>query len=298
MTTLDLCYDSLDGLSVGDALGAQFFVPGVSFDDLLAGQLPAAPWPWTDDTEMACSIVAELRDHGGIDQDRLAARFAAQFEPYRGYGAGTVVLLRRIREGVSWRDASSAAFDGQGSMGNGAAMRVAPLGAFHAGDNSSAALQAMLSAEVTHAHPEAIVGAVAVAVAAAEAGWARLTAHRLQPQELLDAVLPFLVEGRVASGVVRAGGLLDVSVAQAACELGNGSQVLALDTVPFALWVAATRLDDYSAAIRACIEAGGDVDTTAAIVGGIVAAFTGTGPTGVPAEWHRRREPLPPAPAR
>ncbi|MFY1654621.1 ADP-ribosylglycohydrolase family protein [Solwaraspora sp. WMMB762] len=293
MTSLDLCYDSLDGLSVGDALGAQFFVPGSSLAALLDGGPPAGPWPWTDDTEMACSIVAELREHDGIDQDSLAARFAEHFEPYRGYGAGAVVLLRQVRQGVGWRDAAAAAFDGQGSMGNGAAMRVAPLGAFHAGDNRTAARQAWRSAEVTHAHPEAILGAVAVAIAAAEAGWCRLTRSRPEPAELLDVVLAHLIDGRLMSGIVRARRLLGVGVAEAAYELGNGAQVLAFDTVPFALWVAATRLHDYPAAIRACVEAGGDVDTTAAIVGGIVAAYTGSGPGGIPTEWLTRREPLP-----
>ncbi|WBB95874.1 ADP-ribosylglycohydrolase family protein [Solwaraspora sp. WMMA2080] len=293
MTMLDLCYDSLDGLSVGDALGAQFFVPGTSSAALPDGDPPAGPWPWTDDTEMACSIVAELRERDGIDQDRLAARFAGHFEAYRGYGAGAVVLLRQIRQGVAWRDAAGAAFDGQGSMGNGAAMRVAPLGAFHAGDNRTAALQAWRSAEVTHAHPEAILGAVAVAVAAAEAGWSRLTRSRPEPAELLDVVLGHLIDGRLMSGIVRARQLLGVGVAEAAYELGNGSQVLAFDTVPFALWVAATRLDDYPAAIHACVEAGGDVDTTAAIVGGVVAAYTGSGPGGIPERWLARREPLP-----
>ena len=96
------------------------------------------------------------------------------------------------------------------------------------------------------------------------------------------------------TGIVRARHLLGASVAQAAYELGNGSRVLALDTVPFTLWVAATRLEDYTAAVHACIEAGGDVDTTAAIVGGIVATYTGLGPTGVPPAWLDHREPLPP----
>lgn len=82
MTSPELCYDSLHGLSVGDALGAQFFVPGSSLAALLDGDPPAGPWPWTDDTERACSIVAELREHDGIDQDSLAARFAEHFEPY------------------------------------------------------------------------------------------------------------------------------------------------------------------------------------------------------------------------
>lgn len=290
---LDLCYDSLDGLSVGDALGAQFFVPGADFAALLAGRLPDPPWQWTDDTEMACSIVNELREHGSVDPDRLAVRFAENFEPYRGYGGGAVVLLRQIREGVPWREAAAGAFGGQGSMGNGAAMRVAPLGAFHAGDSATAALQAMRSAEVTHAHPEAILGAVAVAVAAAEVGHARLTGHRPDPDELFNVVRDHLVDSRVRDGIVRAGGLLAASVAEAAYELGNGSQVLAFDTVPFALWVAATRIGDYPAAIHACIEAGGDVDTTAAIVGGIVGAYAGTGPDGIPGRWLEHREPLP-----
>jgi ADP-ribosylglycohydrolase len=293
MTSIDLCNDSLDGLSVGDALGAQFFVPGTSLAALLDGQPPDGPWPWTDDTEMACSIVSDLREHADIDQDRLAARFAEHFEPYRGYGGGAVVLLRQIRNGIPWREAAASAFGGQGSMGNGAAMRVAPLGAFHAGDNRTAALRAMSSAQVTHAHPEAVLGAVAVAVAAAESGWARMTGGRPTPDELLATVQAHLIDGRVQSGVERARRLLDVSVAEAAYELGNGAQVLAFDTVPFALWTAARWLGDYPAAIHACVEAGGDVDTTAAIVGGIVATYTGHGPGGIPPSWLERREPLP-----
>jgi ADP-ribosylglycohydrolase len=91
--------------------------------------------------------------------------------------------------------------------------------------------------------------------------------------------------------------LLGRSAAEAAYELGNGSQVTAQDTVPFAAWAAATFLDDYPAAITACVQAGGDVDTTGAIVGGIVVACTGTGDRpgsrGVPREWINQREPLP-----
>src|SRR4051812_28218908 len=120
MVSVDLCRDSLNGLSVGDALGAQFFVPGTSYAELVAGRPPCGPWPWTDDTEMACTIVTELQTRGEIDPDHLAAAFAQRYEPYRGYGGGAVVILRQIREGADWREAARCAFDGQGSMGNGA----------------------------------------------------------------------------------------------------------------------------------------------------------------------------------
>jgi ADP-ribosylglycohydrolase len=60
--------------------------------------------------------------------------------------------------------------------------------------------------------------------------------------------------------------------------------------VPFALWAVATRRE-YEPAVRTCVEAGGDMDTTAAIAGGIIAAHQGTGC--VPAAWLSVREPLP-----
>lgn len=294
-TRLALARDALAGLSVGDALGAQFFVPGNTPADLAAGRLPAPPWPWTDDTEMACSVVHALAGAGKIDRDALALDFAERCEPYRGYGPGAVTILRLIRTGTPWPVAAASAFDGQGSCGNGAAMRVAPLGAYFADSTSRAAAQARASAEVTHAHPEGIAGAVAVAVAAALAARARLDGHRPDPGRLLAGVAAALdPAGEVHRGVRRAADLRDRSLAEAVHVLGNGSRVTAQDTVPFTLWVAARHLADYPAAIRACVAAGGDVDTTAAITGGVVAAYTGLAtPGGVPADWLAAREPLP-----
>jgi ADP-ribosylglycohydrolase len=82
-----------------------------------------------------------------------------------------------------------------------------------------------------------------------------------------------------------------MGLAEAAYELGNGSGVTAQDTVPFTVWVAARHLDDYPAALTACVQVGGDTDTTAAIVGGVVAAYTGV--DGIPPAWRAAREPLP-----
>ncbi|GAB3180879.1 ADP-ribosylglycohydrolase [Micromonospora palomenae] len=293
-TRLALARDSLTGLSVGDALGGMFFVPGRGVAPWRDG-LPAGPWPWSDDTEMACSVVGCLADTGTIDRDALAAAFAARYDPARRYGAGAVELLELIRAGTPWPVAAASAFDGQGSCGNGAAMRVGPLGAWFADSTTRAAAQARASAEVTHAHPEGIAGAVAVAVAAALAARARLDGGRPDPARLLAAVAAALdPAAEVHRRVRRAAGLLGRALPEAVEALGNGSRVTAQDTVAFTLWVAATHLDDYPAAIRACVEAGGDVDTTAAIVGAIVAAHTGVGtPGGVPDGWLAAREPLP-----
>ncbi len=150
---------------------------------------------------------------------------------------------------------------------------------------------------MTHAHPEGIVGAVAVAVAAAHAGAARLAGLRPAARDLLTVLDRYVVDGQVLRGIRRARRLLGRSVAEAAYELGNGSRVTAQDTAPFALWTAATHLHDYPAALTACVQARSDGDTTAAIVGGIVAAHTGIGDRpgvrGVPPAWIAQREQLP-----
>jgi ADP-ribosylglycohydrolase len=281
-------FDSLLGLAVGDALGSQFFAPG-NRPALTPRTEPPAPWQWTDDTEMACSVWSVLRESGHVDQDALAKSFAVRHDSGRGYGPSTNRLLRLLREGGDWRELTRDLFGGQGSWGNGAAMRVAPLGAWFSGDPVEAAAQAALSAEVTHTHPDAVSGAVAVAVAAALAAVVAPPA----PAELLDAVLRLTPPGLVRQGIGSARAMVDASSAEeAAHALGNGSRTAAWDTVPFALWSAARHLEDFEQAFWATASAGGDVDTTCAIVGGIVAAHVGT--AGIPARWRAATESLPP----
>jgi ADP-ribosylglycohydrolase len=279
--------NSLSGLTLGDALGSQFFVPSHR-TALTNRQPPPGPWPWTDDAEMACSVFAVLAAAGHVDQDRLAASFADHHDFDRGYGPAVNRMLRLVREGGAWRELAGNLFDGQGSWGNGAAMRVAPLGAWFADDLGEAARQAALSAEVTHTHPEGVAGAIAVAVAAALAA----DPHPPAPPEFLDEVLRWVPAGQVHDGVRTARDLAHVpSAAAAARELGNGSRTSAPDTVPYALWAAARHLGDYEEAIWTTASAGGDVDTTCAIAGGIVAAHVGV--AGLPARWWATCEPLP-----
>jgi ADP-ribosylglycohydrolase len=279
---------SLRGLAVGDALGSQFFVPA-SYPALHHGQLPPAIWKWTDDTEMACSVVAVLIEHGRIDQDALALSFAEHHDVDRGYGPAVNGMLRLIRqEGADWRELAAGLFNGQGSWGNGAAMRVAPLGAWYAGDAVQATHQAEISAYTTHQHREGVVGAMAVAAAAALAAD---PAGPGTPSDLLGAVLDLVPRSAVHAGIRRARDMLDYAdVATVAAVLGCGRRTSAHDTVPFALWAAARHLGDYEQAFWTTARAGGDMDTTCAIVGGILASRPDGAP---PAAWLERTEVLP-----
>ena len=281
---------SLRGLSVGDAFGESFFINPNVVNELIADRaLRDGVWTWTDDTQMALSIAEMLAGRGGIDQDALARRFAARYDVRRGYGPAMHNYLQDLRVGVSWRAAAPALFEGQGSFGNGAAMRVAPIGGYFAQDLDAVVTQAALSAPVTHAHPEAIAGAVAVAVGAAIA--ARHRDSPLTRPAFLDAVLPFVPESVVRERCRHARDLAPgCSVTLAVAALGNGTGVSAQDTVPFSLWCAGEHLDDYPEALWLTVSGLGDRDTTCAIVGGIVAL---SAPETIPAEWLARREPLP-----
>ncbi|WP_250402190.1 ADP-ribosylglycohydrolase family protein [Streptomyces cellostaticus] len=278
---------SLRGLAVGDALGSQFFVPA-NYPLLKRREPPAGFWQWTDDTEMACSVVAVLAVHHRLDQDALARSFAEHHDFDRGYGPAVNRLLRLVREGEDWRELAAGLFNGQGSWGNGAAMRIAPLGAWYADDPEQATHQAEISAYPTHQHREAVVGAMAVAAAAALAA---SPGGPPGPEALLDGVIALIPKSAVGAGLRRARDMLDYGdPATVAAVLGCGRRTSAHDTVPFALWSAARALTDFETAFWTTAQVGGDVDTTCAIVGGVL----GSGKAGTPpAPWVERTEALP-----
>jgi ADP-ribosylglycohydrolase len=280
---LNQAHIALEGLSVGDAFGRY----RLSSD----APLPVAPWPFTDDTNMALSIFSVLRQFGEIDQDKLALSFAQRYDYRRGYGPAMHRLLDNIGAGMPWHEATSLLFEGQGSYGNGAAMRVAPIGAYFMDDMGKVIEQARLSAEITHAHPEGIAGAVAIAVATALA--CRLRGKPAPSRrEFIDLVLTHIPDSMVREKTRHARDLAPgSSVMLAVAALGNGSEISAQDTVPFTLWCAGEQIANYEQALWLTVSAQGDADTNCAIVGGIVAAYTGI--EGIPETWLERRESLP-----
>ena len=287
-------YQSLEGLSCGNAFGERFFIPEeVAFSLIYRKSIPAPPWIFTDDTMMAISIVSTLEEHGEINQDHLATSFARNYDSSRGYGPAMHGLLASIRQRRGhWREEAQALFGGQGSFGNGSAMRVAPLGAYFADDLEMVVEQAERSAVTTHCHAEAVAGAIAVAVAAALAWQHRNRLQLPSVSEFLQQIHQRTPTSQVGRGIQNAIDLPKGTPVHAAVKsLGNGSMVTAQDTVPLALWSAACHLDDYQEALWATVSGLGDRDTTCAIVGGVVVMHTGV--RRIPKEWLDCREPIP-----
>ncbi|MDO9020950.1 MAG: ADP-ribosylglycohydrolase family protein [Deltaproteobacteria bacterium] len=287
---------SLDGLSLGDAFGQRFFGHALTVESMIAHRaVPRSPWHYTDDTEMALALFGVLARRGRVEQDALAAAFAHRWrcDPTRGYAGTAMGILRELHHGGDWREVSAAVHGGTGSMGNGAAMRVAPLGAYFAADDAAVvAREATLSAEVTHMNPEGQAGAVAVALAAQYA-WrlAHDPSFREAAGSLWAHVLAHTPDSETRATIELARDLpADAGLRLAASVLGTGYRVISQDTVPFTLWCAARSLDDFEEAMWLTVEGLGDRDTTCAIVGGIVALSCREDT--LPTEWLVAREAL------
>jgi ADP-ribosylglycohydrolase len=291
---LKLAQQSLLGLAVGDAFGQQFFLPKDQLDNHLTNKsLPPAPWHFTDDTIMAMGVYDTLQKYGEINQDALARILSQNYQkdPTRGYGGTAHRILREINSGQAWKTVSSSVFDGMGSMGNGAAMRAGIIGAYFYDDMPEVIEQARLSADVTHFHKEGQIGAMGVAVAAALACQIGHKNLSLSPNEFLEAICSYIPDSETLSRTKRGIQLSPMTNIQTVVSiLGNGSDMSAQQTIPFTLWVAAHNLTDYESALWATVNGLGDRDTTCAIVGSIVALYTGQ--ESIPPSWLQATESI------
>jgi ADP-ribosylglycohydrolase len=294
MTPIERAKLSFEGLYTGDTFGQQFFGPEESVLPKIENRIePEGTCHYTDDTAMASSVLEILEQYGEVKQNTLATLFAKRYmqDPRRGYGGSMHDTLQEIYRGNSWKQITQRAFEGMGSYGNGAAMRVSPLGAYFSDDLKKVVKQAALSAQVTHAHIEASAGAIGIAVAAAIACQWRQRRKPINTSEFLSEVTQWLPESEVKSRVLSASRFSsNTSMMHAVSVLGNGVLVSAQDTVPLALWCAARHLDNYTEALWFTVSALGDRDTTCAMVGGIVACHTGF--EGIPVTWLEAREKI------
>jgi poly(ADP-ribose) glycohydrolase ARH3 len=268
------------GQAVGDALGAPFeglpadfvFWDAGSVSDLLA-RPPDGPLHYTDDTQMMIGVAEALLADGEVRPDTLAQRFAANYDPERGYGPGARQILEAVARGDDWDRLAETVFPG-GSFGNGAAMRVAPVGLVFAHDLGRAAEQAVASARPTHRHPLGVEGArlLALAVALAVQGpplnrgaFYRELARDCREEE-------FLWQLRAARQM-RDGHSLGF--------LGNS--LPAHRSVVTAIACFTTCPKSFERCVEKAIALGDDTDTLAAMAGALCGAHLGA--AGVPARW-------------
>jgi ADP-ribosylglycohydrolase len=193
---------------------------------------------FTDDTVLTVAV-AESILHGG-DLVDLLKRYARSY-PGAGYG-GT------FRQ---WAESDDR--EPYHSWGNGAAMRVSPVG-FAYDVLDEVLLRARWTAEVTHNHPDGIRGAQA---AAAAVYLARTGSGKDEIRDYIERKFRYDLSARLDD--IRPGFRFDLS-----CR----------GTVPPAL-LAFLESTDYEHAVRLAVSLGGDSDTIACIAGGVAQAYYG-----------------------
>lgn len=206
---------------------------------------------FTDDTVLTLAVadaILEERKYG-----QKLKQYGREY-PHAGYGAHFYQWI--------FQDAVQP----YNSWGNGAAMRVSPVG--FAFDQENTVLQeARRTAEVSHNHPEGIKGAQAAALSIY---LARMGDSKASIRREISQRFDYDLDRSVAE--IRPTYTFDVS-----CQ----------GSVPEAI-ISFLDSEGYEDAVRKAISLGGDSDTLACIAGGIAQAFYGGVPSTI-AEQARRR---------
>ena len=280
---LDRFLGSAMGTFVGDALGEP--VEGWSHRAIysrfgLLDTMIREEGRYTDDTQMMIGILEALAEKGGFDPAVCAGKFGENFDPGRGYGRRIFGVVDRIRQGIPWDQV------GTDSFGNGGAMRIAPIGCFYYADLEAIKANAILSARITHSHPEGLAGAVAQATAVGLAFQYSLSSEPIEPEKFLDSITAQMTD--IDKGFAKAldriksiprGSMLEVIEAIA----GRYSLSLrAIESVPAAIG-AFVLTDSFQEAVVLAVNLGGDTDTIGAMAGAIAGAYYGY--SQMPEEW-------------
>ncbi|MDI6854949.1 MAG: ADP-ribosylglycohydrolase family protein [Deltaproteobacteria bacterium] len=278
----------LIGSALGDAIGELAF----RFPDrnrLESAVKQAKILHYTDDTAMALGLAESLAERGLLDQEHLGRIFHRNFfnEPWRGYAAGPPTVFKAVQgTGISFVEAARRLFGGTGSFGNGAAMRVAPLGLFFH-DSPNLYEQAAASAAVTHAHPLGRDGAAVQALAVAQA----LKLDPEKPFPLEDFLKDLLAGARTQEMREKLQILRDLLVSavpagEAARTLGRS--VAVHESLPFALFAFLSHPRAYPDCLWCAVLNGGDRDTLGAMAGAVSGAYLGL--AAIPPEWQEKLE--------
>jgi poly(ADP-ribose) glycohydrolase ARH3 len=266
---------ALVGSALGDAVGELSF--SYPAKELLTSRLKlVTQLRYTDDTAMAIALAESLIREGCVDQDKLGARLRENFyrEPWRGYASGPPTIFSMVkRMGISYVEASRTLFGGMGSLGNGAAMRIAPLGLFFY-DSSELYGQARASAEVTHAHPVGMDGGVIQAYAVAQA--VAYDPNKAFPvKTFLENLIQASKTQEIKEKLVLVQRLIEEKAPPSLASEMLGRTVAVHESLPFALYAFLTYPGSFDECLYCAVLHGGDRDTLGAMACAISGAYLG-----------------------
>lgn len=282
---------SLVGAAIGDALGASREGHTLASQrEFEAIQNILRPLRYTDDTHMTIGVAESLINCRGFDGTDMAQRFVDNYlkEPWRGYAPGPPRVLNLLRRGVEWNKAAAHVYPG-GSFGNGAAMRVAPIGLLFWNNHARLKEVAYQASTITHAHilgkEGAALQALAIALAVAK------DPHKpFDVQSFISYLLDFATEEVYRSKIARFAHLLKSPEDRQKVVEKLGHGVEAFESVPTAIFAFLAHPHDFVSTILYAVSLGGDTDTIASMAGAISGAYLGI--EAIPPKWRDQLENL------
>ncbi|MBN1572515.1 MAG: ADP-ribosylglycohydrolase family protein [Deltaproteobacteria bacterium] len=286
MKLRDIFVGSSLGTLVGDAFGAS--VEGwhpASIRERYGLLEKPINGRYTDDTQMMIGIMEAIRSEPEPTQREIAKRFLDNFDSSRGYGGRIFGVMKRIEAGIGADEV------GTDSWGNGAAMRIAPIGCFFYDDRERLVEHAVKSAEITHKHPIGVAGAVAQAAAVAFAVGAAAEGRKIEAARYVDdiAALVDAISGEFSAALAPIKKFSASGIDEAIDILVSNftRDVSAIGAVPAS--ISAFLLSKcFADAVIIAVNAGGDADTTGAMAGAIAGAYYGAG--AIPLDWLEMME--------
>lgn len=280
---------SLVGAALGDAIGASR--EGLQMaDEQEIGNISVVRHTlrYTDDTHMTIGVAESLIENRGFNGAHMAKRFADDYfrEPWRGYGPGPPRIFRLLQNGEEWDKASNHIYPG-GSFGNGAAMRVAPVGLLFRNDTEKLRQVACQSSLITHSHTLGMEGAALQAFAVA-------TAVAENPDEIfnfqtfISHLLDFITEDVYRTKIEKFTALMERpdNRQDVVHQLGHGIE--AFNSVPTAIYSFLAHPRDFASTVIYAVSLGGDTDTIASMAGAVSGACLGI--DRIPQEWQEQLE--------
>jgi ADP-ribosylglycohydrolase len=283
---LDRVRGAVVGQAIGDALGAP--TEGMSrvtirerygrVTDFLSDD-PAG----TDDTEYAALTARVLLEHGSaLTAEHVAAAWSEalvdQTTPFDGGGFSEMEAIHNLGRGLLPPASGS---DNHELWSDGSAMRVAPIGAYCAGDPAEAARLAGIDASVSHARDgiwcgQAIAAAVAAAVVTDD--WRRVVDAGIAATPVASAPGGVTPEERLDE-LERRIALFHYPWADVAPE-----------ATALAFGVFAIAEGGYEGSVLGGVNIGRDADTIAAMAGAMAGGLRGA--EAIPERWRVRLGPL------
>lgn len=279
------------GTAVGDALGMP--LEGMPHEliensfgtvtQMIDGRLPAGHY--TDDTQLMIGVAESLVENRGFVGEHMAMTFFNNFEAFRGYGYGTVRVLQHILDGMIWSEAAKHIFGG-GSYGNGAAMRIAPVGLLYHADLERLVDVTRSASRITHTHSIGIEGAIVQVMAIARAVQIEPVPDlEIDGIEFIDHLISrskedeFIIRFRKSQELLMGGHR--PSKDDLVYYLGNDVQ--AHKSIPLAVYCFLNNYHSFKDAVVCAVNMGGDTDTLGAMTGAIAGALHGA--SSIPKAW-------------